>query len=577
MTTHRTSNFWPRLIEKSVSDYYMRIQVMANLYTDHLYHSIKTDHDQKVQNIFKVQKLPQLAGWDWHGVPKIHWSFVLWEYFTTIYLTYSFIKNAFTRVIDEQILGPLGLSLSYPLSCYLPGKFYFYALPLIDRPTAMVIALVHLIWRKFQYDHKQEMTTHYFLLFTRRDLNKYNFLASQCRMEHFLQSLRFSKCPMTQEQQLVECFFHNNLSYAFPITDNIHFNRLRPNRTRRDNENLRLMITYASLISTFLTLSIASVLTPIIFMQIISEKHYKKYYPKCGVEAFWFQFDSTGSIFSMVNIYRLFLLSLDTLENLVLWWETGVSLFFGIELATVINFDLIVYWRKLHNKTIELNKYLKLDNLNLVSGLTADQTVQTTTSTTRQKGATSAPSSPINRTRRNETDQLNQVVRELQFQLHDFFKQIKQSDAYMSDVLTLCLLIWFSTFLLYIYMSLGDYKYAPVFLIHLGLASASNYDPTASNIIALIVLVPMLVVTMVFWSLLALHRRCMLTYRYLCPILARYKSQQKASFLPILDYFSERRTCFSLFRMAPFLPTTYLSIVGWSFSCFFVLRTLFGQ
>lgn len=200
-------------------------------------------------------------------------------------------------------------------------------------------------------------------------------------------------------------------------------------------------------------------------------------------------------------------------------------------------------------------------------------------------------------------------MREFQFQMHDFVREIEKFDLYLSDNLTFALCIWVGIFTSYVYISPHDgllfqapmssvaYRNQSNIYEHFGAAVAAGsertlqkskqqhqagqlqsmmtnqHDVGANAWVSLTTLGPPLVQLMsVLLALLTLHRCCCKTYPIMCTIAAYYQSQNKCSFVPILALFNERRTCYTLFRLNPFLPTTLLSLIGWSFSCFFIIR-----
>lgn len=586
------SKFIAKLVNKLCVDFAVRVQVLLCLYANHVYHSVKYHHDKKVIGIYKslfektFEKFPKLNDWDWRGIPKIHWLFLIWEYFTTLYFSYILARFLITNYLEDKLVDLLGLNLGRPLYCYMPGRFYVTTLRAVDMTASIVTATLHLIWRLMQYWHKQEMTMHYFLMFTKRDLNKYyeQFIENVCRKEYFLlqndnQTKGVTPKSATSgfQEKIIECYFHGTLSYKVPITNRIHFYRLRPNRTKQANDRLRNFMSTVSLSAAIIIAIIASIILPLALLQIISARHYNKYYDGCGVESNWLLSarDETATITNIpiiqINWYRLLLFCWDALENFIVWFETGVSVFYGIELATLLNYDLIVYWAKLHDDIVQMHDYLALNHSEM------NRRYFSRKERRKSKNKALIEAAPINTIDRIEQDQLDQMIFELQCQMHDFFGELKRSDSNLSDVLTLILFVWGSIFLAYTYISIQGYVWAFEVLVRdvSDVSSRSGTSPYHS----FLVLVPMTIITAVYLALLGLHGRCMQTYRYLCPLVAMYQSPKvrKQAFLPILDYFIDRKTCYRLFRMKPFLPATYLSVVGWSFSCFFVVRTMFGR
>jgi hypothetical protein len=57
-------------------------------------------------------------------------------------------------------------------------------------------------------------------------------------------------------------------------------------------------------------------------------------------------------------------------------------------------------------------------------------------------------------------------------------------------------------------------------------------------------------------------------------LMALDQSCHRRQFIEILDYFAKRRTCYTIYRTYPLTTTSHLTIIGYSFSCFFILYSL---
>lgn len=527
--------------------------------------------------------------WDWQGIPKLHWLIVWYESFTTVYFIYVLIKNFAINQLDRtELLYYLGAKINQPLRCYLPGRFYVTTLDAVDVPAANICVLTHLIWRAIQWSHRQQMTLHNFLLLTRRDLKLYYSTVN-------MSTIHQNNNDTSARNTITKCFLNETLSYPLPQflgekkTIRSQF-RLRPGRTQQANDRLRKWFSLTTLLSIMLVSFISSIIFPLIYLRLISEIHYKTKYDSCDLGPPWAaEINPAERKYSLyIRWYRFMFLLVDLVENLLLWIETGISAFMGMGLAALLNYDLMVYLYNIHDNVIQLTSFIvKMDPSKQID--TCDTPINW------------RPSESALNNRENSEDQtddefvdqelnkfgpfkvdestlmqnnLDVMMHELQFQIHDFFRQIERYDTYMSDVLTLTLLIWFSILMTYIKVSVNGFAWLPELLVSYDIASQTNLKPGTSPYHLMIVFTPIILVTLISFALLVVHRRCMITYRYLCPLIATYQSHRKLTLITIMDYFVERRTCYSLFRMSPFQPITYLSIVGWSFSCFFILRSL---
>lgn len=602
--------------KKLQSDEAIRAQLVATLFGDHLYHSVRHYYKKRIESVYfscfktplrKRTKLPTLNGWDWKGILKLPALYLFYEYFMNTFLLYILVKNFSISLFETKILKPLGLAPDKPLSCYMPGKFYLTSIELIDVTISTAATLIHLIWRKIEYSHKQEITLFYFLLLTKRDLRKYNlnFITKKCILGISPNEQQQVTAEGNFEQAMLESFYHETLCYKVKVNQQLETYRLRPNRNERACDKMRQLLVILFTLAISLIILISLIIIPLVNLQLFSGVHQRRYYANCEIGMFWFDIpkhingsssfdDSLFSPISSFNWYRLFVYIMDAFENATLWFQSGQSVFSGLLLATILNFDLLVYWFGMQENVLELHRYMKsnqqelnqryLKNTKLIQrpGRKRSMISLEKYKEDEEENLSLAPKYSLgNIMESGDQDYLDELVNELHCQMHDFFRELKRTDGFMSDVLTLTLIVWFSIFLVYTYISISDETLA-------GQTKTTTSRPTSSkeniNLVqlqqsssplhVLIVVVPMVLVTLICWALLILHRKCLITYKYLYPSVALYQSKLKGKFLPILDYFSEHRTCYTLFRLSPFLPITYMSIVGWSFSCFIILKTL---
>lgn len=621
------STFLTRIIDRLCSDRAIRVQVAAAIFGDHVYKAIKSYHDEKISNIYQMvygkrmhkTHFPRLDKWDWRGIPRVHWLLIWYANFNTCYCLYALIKNLGLRYIKDWFLYPLDLHLAPQLNCYLPGKLYISGFPLVDLTLSNVCTMLVLLWRLIQYWHKQEMSVLYFMIFTKRDLHYYNIKYINKRCDENTQTSMGQPektAQMSFEDAIVEKFFHGTLAYRVPmIADHSTTRevfRLKPNRTQEANNLLRKIFSIYSLVSSMALSLITAIVAPLIITNLVSTKHYETYYPNCGIEMSWIirDHDSLDSysfigLLTAINWPRLYLLMFDILENTILLLEFGISTFCGTALIMIINFDLLLYWRRMHTNVTWLCDYI-ISRREVIPTFLAKRKHSLTRMNTKNDGSiyicclcsgSSSSSSNFRRksssslmmrllkqqhcndlvnckhAQHNQHNQLDILINELQFQIHDFFREIKLADVFMSDVLTLAFHVWFGIFLAYTYVFITAYAHTLVDQTTSEINSGSQSGILPHHLF--IILIPMLAVTLISGFLLILHKRCMLTHRYLCAIVAMY--QGKISFVSVLDYFKDRRTCYSLFRLKPFLPTTFINIIGWSFSCFFIVQTLFER
>jgi len=263
--------------------------------------------------------------------------------------------------------------------------------------------------------------------------------------------------------------------------------------------------------------------------------------------------------------WRTKIIFIDFIENLIIWLETGLAAFSGLQLTVVLNYDLVVYWSHLHGRllwlkekfaTIHEQSYFFIGRSHSDDHVYRSSPLGNLSSNQIYRQAYLKGASPSRGQSRFRIDCSDDSIPLLKHQLHDFFREIKRADSFISDTITLTLIIWLAIFCSYVYI-----------------VQYLNYDTNLGR--RMIIIVPMIVLTLNYSVILALHRYCCKSYPVLCSIMALTPSlEDKKSVMAMLTYFNERRTCYRLFGQGPFLPSTYLSIVGWSFSCFFIIVSL---
>lgn len=558
-----------KIISQLYGDFSLKFQVLFVLYSQCIQRAIRLNHKRRIGKIYKsiVGFVPQdktiqrcftsPIDWIWRDLPDF-WLLRWWERFETVYLVWILIKNIINSSWVENQLKQNGL-LEQPTAaprCYLLGRLYMSDVQLLDETICNWACLIKTCWRMTQYSHKQKMTLHYFLLFSQENLQNYyrDYVIGEYKGHYLVRSKRASGSHL--EEALVSGFFHDTMSYKVSSTDMRYAYRLRPNRTQKSYRVLRKRF-----IDLFLLIGISSVMfvlviSPFALMRFVSKQHYEIYFHGCGMEMYWVR-ASSWPLLPEVNWYRLIMFSWDIVENIVLWIESSTAGYYGLHLLVMVHFDIQIYLQDLHRKVADCYKILLSKQERL--------TIKRSNSDCNDKIVTS-------NTKGSHLDsEIDEMIYELQFQLHDLFKQIKRSNSYISDALSIITVLWLTVFLVYAYVSINGMAYTP------GVQSDSLKQQNMSPYIMLVVLIPMVYILFLGWYLLSIHRQCLCMYQLLCPILAMYRSDRKLTLLPVLDYFKDRRTCYTIFRISPFLPTTFLSIFGWTFSCFFILRSLFDR
>lgn len=154
--------------------------------------------------------------------------------------------------------------------------------------------------------------------------------------------------------------------------------------------------------------------------------------------------------------------------------------------------------------------------------------------------------------------ELEHDIEELQFEMMDFFHEVERVDLLVSDVLTFAYLIWLAC------CTFAGYK----FVVY----NRTNVPP----LMYLVLCAGFIILALTSFFLLKLRRSCLRSYMVLSSLMANDRTLKKRHLVKLLDFFTQlNRTTYTLCQR-PYRPTTFVNIVGWSFSCFFIALNLFG-
>jgi hypothetical protein len=125
----------------------------------------------------------------------------------------------------------------------------------------------------------------------------------------------------------------------------------------------------------------------------------------------------------------------------------------------------------------------------------------------------------------------------------------------VDDVLSTVMNIWFTIFVFIIYnvFSLPQKALA-------GLNATLVLIFVATSIICV--------------SATTVHRNCLKSYGKLCSLMCLDDSRHKHRFVEILDCFVRNRTCYTIYRTYAMTTTSYITMLGYSVSSFFVLGSM---
>ena len=594
-----------------MSDSAIKKQIMISLETNHIHNCLiryyewskmrlreKLDHFANRNDLMKLLA-DSNSIWDWNGIKKRSKIIVIYQYFSTIYMSYVVIRNLSMNFIETSVLPSMNVKLDRPLGCYMLGRFVVQQSIDLNAVCGTLAALANLLWPYFQWARPHKMTTPYFLMFTSRDLTNYYATLRYKKINNSdadfvcagLPSIDSMRGPSLEdegpdEDRLKEMFMDEIMCYKVPCFNGCFALRLRSNRTREANSNLRKMTSNFTFYFTSTMMLVAAVVVVVLTTVIFDARRYVREYPGCDHEL------ESEVIGNGVDYYKLITITpnrglallADAIENLILWVEMGTYVY-GIEFACILHYDLILYWKSIHAKAEALKNQAELLHFSKMT-LGHEQKQEFfryfDTDAVYPKAKElflyhqTINGDDLNGLRFDLAERMQIFLHET----HDFIQEIGKTNLFLSDIISVSLTVWIAIYSSYIYLvsssSLMGTEGGSEIEMGTHGHSQTKVDPSLAEgwKNAYFLIVPMVLIAMILLALLTLSTSCLKTYSSICSLMAYHQFSEKRAFLPILDCFIENRTCYRLFRMNPFRPITFLSFIGWSFSCFFIIRGL---
>lgn len=374
------------------------------------------------------------------------------------------------------------------------------------------------------------------------------------------------------------------------------FLRIRPNRTLESHILLTGQVAKGFIVSAVLMMGLIVFAIFYLSLVLASDWRYVTKYPGCTKELDDFYARGQLSSYSVtLTGHHLLSAAVDMFENLIVWSDSTMAILFVPAMIYLLNYDVLLYWSSLQAKLELLLEKIRLrealqEDYNCRSELISEPgpNIAGNTPEAHRQSQTFAPSNiqprkasqPVKgehgtlgaqfktqfwspsiwRQMDGFDDELEIEVHELQFELIDFFHEIKRVDLYVSDALTASIIIWLSgcTLVGYVVMMIGNSRVPPIG--------------------HLLYIVGLLVICTVSYVPMKLRHCSLKTYRTLCSLMAHDRTRKKRCFAKMLDFFTQlNRTTYTLAHNYPYEPKTFLTIIGWTISCFILTITLFGQ
>lgn len=499
----------------------------------------------------------------WHTIPKMNIFAALYQWTSTTYMCYALVRDLLPI---EQILNLM--TLARPTRCYLMGHFVFTA-PM-NRLVADLLSLLHLSWRSYQYFRPDPYRLRFvhFMMQNRSELDKLQKLVEHCNTatnnDHSHQS---GMQRMALDCSCYRILKHNKVLY-----------RLRPNRTYDSYKRIATTMSRSILFSQIEFAVLFTLVFCYVIFFLVQVERYLFEYPGCYPElesaehTFW-SLDLTGH--HLVSFFT------DGFESLFFWLDSGLAVTYVVNLVYLLNKDTLIYWHHMHNRVVSTLE--KTRTYWLMRQTDSDRFLFGHTQEGVRVEADVPPSLRLKyielgssmkgdlalipnlrtpwagKQLRGVPFELEDLIAETQAEIFDFFHQVGETDKFVSDSIRMAIIIWLSSFALLYYYPMG-----------------TGTESSRSGL--LFQLFGLIVVGSIMISLAELHRCTAKTYKSICSLMAYDQSKHKRSFLRILEFYSSRgKSSFTLIQNYHLTTTTFLSLVGWTISCFIILESLFRE
>ena len=557
----------------------IKLQVLSYMFVLRIYGSSVAGYELKFLNgpkddEAKSQVVQEASSyrWRWRDHPRLPPLLEWHNNLSTAWLCYTLAKCLAPQALCSliKLLGP-----TLPAHCHLLGRFIFH--PSVDTLTAGTICGLHLGWRLSQVAgcRANMLDTLTFVLHSREDLQYFRSLSS----EQIERGRQMNVMLLRQ----VMCYkvggVRSGLSFRFSF-------RFRPNRSERSHRHLVGVMAILNSASCIFFGSCYLLVGLIILAKILDDRHYLAAYPHCDPQLEQLNWQTDPAAWSLTpasSTHHLLALLADFCENWFIWLDSGLALAIILPLVYVLNYDLLLYWRHLHRKielTLAAVRSRQLADFGRPSGGRLGQMASMATTEQAHRslrypaddGHFRRPPSLLfsrrllnaSHSSASEVSGPDEPIADLQAQIADFFHQIKKVGVFISDFLTVTVILWATVCLVYSYHLIATRSAA--------LRPEKFQFPLAILTIQAFIFVGM---SLISWHLLRLHRLCLRSYPLVCSLMALDTSRYKRNFPRVLDHFINRKSStFLLLRQYPYMPATYISIIGWSISCVFLIDSL---
>lgn len=490
----------------------------------------------------------------WNTIPKLPTPADWFMYNSTTYMIFSILRD---NLPTEKFIAMFNTQL--PARCYLVGRFVFGG-GSMGKVTGNLLCFLHLSWRAYQQLKSKTYNLRY-VIFMMQDkpnikqlyklIDCYNHQDTDLRSVTGLQRLALdSSCYRVEK--------HNKIYY-----------RVRPNRTY---ESYKKSAIIASRCCAFTVIEFI-ILFIIVFCfslgSLMRVEHYLDQYPGCYPEL---ESKPYGFWTMELSGHHLNTFIFDFIENFVIWIDAGMVTTFVIELVVMLNFDILSYWRHVHDrikytlqkcqdfwitKQSDSDRFLFGHRQSILSLGYSDVEWNSSQSSYDWTILPKLSTPWASKHARGVPSELEDLVFETLAEIFDFFHQLAETDRFVSDAVRMCIITWLSSFTLCYYYPIGT-------------GTEQSYSGILLQIFGMVLIGSLMIV------LAELHRCTSKTYVLICSLMAYDQSKHKKCFLRVLEFYSSKgKSSFTLYQNYRLTTTTFLSMVGWTISCYIIVESLF--
>lgn len=500
------------------------------------------------------------SAWDWLGFPEPLPGTRCYNCISNSWMVYVVVRTLFrdqlVRLADLT-LGPL---LNMRGNCLLMGRIVFHQA--ISEMSIMLFPLYHLSWRLKQAlaDKHFKLTMFNFLMHSDADIERFHQIfddEQELKLARIGQSSTGTRRRHGSEspKPLVGCALEINKRYirhamCYQVHDGERvYIRLRPNRTPEARSQLFEQIARSFIIITVVFIIIIAIGASYIALVLLSDRLYVATYPGCFEELDDLVAKNELPFLSItLEGHHLFSFIIDCIENAIVWVDCVTAMLYGPTFCYLLNYDLLLYWSSLQARLESLLIRVRRKNLSTSHFAAKWWSIELSSKTRRRY---------LGQTSRPDKDQLEleSEINELQFEVFDFFREVGRVDVLVSDVLTHSIIIWLSCCL----------------MIGINFHVNSHGVSSIPFVVKCLLSIGFTVVITASHFLLTLRRRCLRTYKSLCSLMANYQGNEKKELLKLMDFFNQQnRITYTLAHHFPYQPTTFITILGYTVSCFLI-------